>query len=128
MADGQCDHGDSVCRLGTHGQEAVGLLKKIDMQTNTACEALRSGQRLEVRYHGFTRVVEVHTCGITTADNRAIRVWQVRGGSVSNEPAGWKVLLLDEAISLGVLDEKSSAPRPGYRRGDRMFTTIFCQI
>ncbi|MEZ5849525.1 MAG: hypothetical protein R3D68_02580 [Hyphomicrobiaceae bacterium] len=98
------------------------------MQANTPCEALNQGRRLEVRYHGFTRVVEVHACGITTADNAAMRVWQVRGGSVSNERTGWKVLLLDEAISYGVLDEESAAPRIGYRRGDPLFSKIFCQL
>lgn len=94
----------------------------------TPCEALKSGRCLEVRYHGFTRVVEVHTCGVTTADNRAMRVWQVRGGSVSNEPRGWKVLLLDEAVSFGILDEKSEAPRRGYKRGDKLFSRIVCEI
>lgn len=98
------------------------------MHSSTPCEALKSGRRLEVRYDGYVRVVEVHTTGITTADNPAMRVWQVRGGSVSNEPVGWKVLLLNEAISYGVLDEKSDAPRRGYKKGDRLFTRIFCQV
>lgn len=98
------------------------------MDTNTPCEALRSGQCLEIRYHGFSRVVEVHTCGVSTADNRAMRVWQVRGGSESNEPVGWKLLLLDDAVSFGILSEKSSAPRHGYKRGDKAFSRITCQV
>ncbi len=81
------------------------------MHASTACEALKSGSCLEVRYDGFTRVVEVHAVGTSTAGNPVMRVWQVRGGSVSNEPVGWKLLRLDEARDLGILKEKSEAPR-----------------
>lgn len=70
------------------------------MHMSTACEALDSGLCLEIRYHGYTRTVEVHTCGINTKSNPAMRVWQVRGGSVRNEPVGWKMLRLDEAPQL----------------------------
>ena len=98
------------------------------MLMRTACDALASGHRLELRYDGFTRVVEVHTCGETTAGNDAMRVFQVRGGSVSHERTGWKLLRLDEASSGTVLDESSAAPRPGYKRGDPAFAQIVKQV
>lgn len=98
------------------------------MDAVTHCDALKSGRRLEARYHGFNRVVEVHTCGVTTANNKAMRVWQVRGGSVSNEPVGWKVLLLDEIQSYAILQEPSNAPRHGYKQGDKLFARIICQL
>jgi hypothetical protein len=98
------------------------------MHTSTACEALNKGCLLEVRYDGYTRHVEVHACGFTDGGNAIMRVWQVRGGSVSNEPVGWKLLRLDEAWALAILDEKSAAPRRGYRRGDRAMARIVCQI
>ena len=67
----------------------------LDLQT--ACTALRAKVCLQVSYDRYMRVVEVHACGYTK-ENRAIaRVWQVRGGSVSDEPVGWKLLRLDEA-------------------------------
>jgi hypothetical protein len=55
-------------------------------------------------------------------------VWQVRGGSVHNEPVGWKTLRIDEARSFGILSERSFGPRPGYRRDAKPFATIVCQL
>jgi len=98
------------------------------MHSTIPCSALRVRKCLEVRYDGFTRVVEVHAVGITAEGDAVMRVWQVRGGSVSQEPVGWKLLRLDEARSLGVLAEDSAAPRPGYRRDDAAMRAITCQL
>jgi len=98
------------------------------IHTSTPCAALAQKRLLEIRYDGFVRCVEVHACGLTKDGNAVIRVWQVRGGSVHNEPIGWKLLRLDEAIALAILDEASHAPRPGYRRGDKAMARIICQI
>jgi hypothetical protein len=83
---------------------------------------------LEVRYDGFTRVVEVHAVGVSTAGNPVMRVWQARGGSVSNEPGGWKLMRLDEALGVALLTERSLAPRTGYKFGDRAMQTVVCQL
>jgi len=56
------------------------------MWTQVACDALRSGQVLELRYDGYSRSVEVHAVGFTKEDNPVMRVWQVSGGSVSAGP------------------------------------------
>lgn len=98
------------------------------MLTDTACAALRERRLLEVRYDGFLRAVEVHAVGYTQDGNAVMRVWQVRGGSVSNERIGWKLLRLDEAISFGVTDEISQAPRADYRRHDSVMQRIVCQL
>jgi hypothetical protein len=98
------------------------------MWKNIACDALRSGYRLELRYDGFIRVVEVHAVGVTTAGNEAMSVYQVRGGSGSNERTGWKTMRLDEAFTANIIDEKSEAPRTGYKRGAAIFSYIFCQV
>jgi hypothetical protein len=98
------------------------------MWADIACEALRSGKRLELRYSGYSRVVEVHAVGVSTANHPIMRVWQVRGGSVSGERAGWKLMRLDEAYSAHIIDEVSEAPRRGYKPGDRDMTVIRCQL
>jgi hypothetical protein len=51
------------------------------MLAGTACEALRAGLCLELRYSGFSRIVEVHGVGVSTAGNPVMRVFQVRGDS-----------------------------------------------
>jgi hypothetical protein len=98
------------------------------MFANEACEALKAGRCLELKYDGYTRVVEVHAVGTSTAGNPVMRVWQVRGGSVHNEPVGWKLMRLDEASSVEILAEKSAAPRPGYKSGDKGMSRIQCQL
>jgi hypothetical protein len=101
---------------------------EIPMCTQTACEALRSGHVLRIEYDGYTRDVEVHAVGFTKDDNPIMRVWQVAGGSVSNEPVGWKLLRLDEATSAVVTHQRSLAPRAGYNPGDPVMSVITCQL
>lgn len=98
------------------------------MWKSQACDALRQGKRLELRYDGFTRIVEVHAVGTSEEGHDLMRVWQVRGGSVSNERIGWKLFRLDETFSPHLTDEKSEAPRKGYKRGDKAMRFITCQI
>lgn len=88
----------------------------------------QSGVRLELRYDGFTRVVEVHAVGVSTAGNPCMRVFQVRGGSISGEPVGWKLMTFDKAFSMHLTQEISQAPRQGYARNDRGMSRIFWQI
>ena len=98
------------------------------MWKSVASDALRQGKCLELRYDGFFRIVEVHAVGTSEQGNDLMRVWQVRGGSVSNERSGWKLFRLDEAFSAHLTDEKSEAPRRGYKRGDKAMRFIDCQV
>lgn len=59
---------------------------------STPIAALQAGVCLRLQYDGFQRIVEIHAVGISTANNPCMRVWQVRGGSVSGEPVGWKMV------------------------------------
>lgn len=98
------------------------------MWIDTACEALRAGRVLELRYDGWSRCVEVHAAGYTKDGNAVMRVWQIRGGSNSNEPVGWKLMRCDEGNSAHVSGEASHAPRGGYKRDDRAMARIVCQF
>ena len=98
------------------------------MHSGMACEALQKGVCLDLRYHGFTRTVEVHAVGISTADHPVMRCWQLRGGSKSHEPVGWKLLRLDEIAGVALTTEKSLAPRKGYKHGDRDMKRISCPL
>ena len=99
------------------------------MNPTIPCDALNAGRCLELRYDGYSRVVEVHAVGLSSEGNWLMRVWQVRGGSVTGERIGWKLMRLDEGFSAQILNEKSMAPRPGYKRGDPAMTgSIKCQL
>ena len=98
------------------------------MLSTIAQQAVRTKKCLELRYDGFTRVVEVHTVGLKNKGGEAMRVWQVRGGSVSGERTGFKLLDLDETFSAHVINEQSHAPRMGYKRGDTAFQNIYAQV
>jgi hypothetical protein len=92
------------------------------------CTALRAKKRLELRYDGFVRVVEVPAVGVTKEGNEVMRVWQVHGGSVSGQPRQFKLLRLDEAFTAHMTDQQSDAPRKAYKRGDPAMKIIYCEI
>jgi hypothetical protein len=98
------------------------------MWASIACKALESGRVLELRYDGYFRRVEVHAVGETRDGNEIMRVWQIGGGSVSNEPIGWKLLRLEDATNASISADRSAAPRKGYRRDDPAMTTMYCQL
>jgi hypothetical protein len=92
----------------------------------TACEAIEKARCLEIGYEGFVRIVEVHRLGIGPAGEHLISGWQLRGPA--NERMGWKLINLDEPLSLVLTDIPSRAPRPDYRRGAKQFIGIICQL
>ena len=98
------------------------------MWVQNACDALRTGHVLELRYDGFVRAVEVHAVGFTKDDNAVMLVWQISGGSSGNESVGWKMLRLDEASSAFITTTKSQAPRIGYKPGSDAMKIISCQL
>jgi hypothetical protein len=99
------------------------------MDASTPCAAIGAKRPLELRYDGYSRVVEIHAVGRSSEGHWLARVWQVRGGSVHNEPVGWKLLRLDECLSAHILDEESMAPRPGFKRRDvAMAGGIKCEV
>jgi hypothetical protein len=91
-----------------------------------ACEALDKGRCLEIGYDTFTRIVEVHRVGVSRAGEHILSGWQIRGPA--NERVGWKLLNLDEPVTLTLTNIPSQAPRPDYRRGAKQFIGIICQL
>ncbi len=98
------------------------------MLHNLPVAALQSGARLCLQYDGFTRIVEVHAVGVSTAGNPCMRVFQTAGGSVSGEPIGWKMMILDKSFSMHMTEEVAQSPRQGYAKNDRGMSVIFAQL
>ena|ERR1051325_2296097 len=94
----------------------------------TICDAISNLRVLQLSYDGYSRTVEPHAYGMSTANHEIVRVWQTAGGSVSNERTGWKLLRVDEIRSLMALPQTFTGPRPGYRKGDRDMRIIYCQL
>ena len=93
-----------------------------------AKQAIEKKLCLELSYDGFSRMVEVHAIGESSAGHVVMRAWQVEGGSVSNERMGWKMLRIDEVRSCILSGVSSDAPRPGFKRGDRQMRVIFAEV
>jgi hypothetical protein len=98
------------------------------MRSDTACDALKRELCLELRYDGYSRIVEVHAVGTAKDGSEIMRVWQVSGGSKSGQSRGWKILRISEALSAKVIDKISEAPRFGYEHGDKAMSFIRCEI
>jgi hypothetical protein len=96
------------------------------MWYSTACNAVDDSELLEATYESFACIVEVHRVGIDHAGGHIMSGWQIRGPE--NERVGWKLLSLDEPISLMLTDIPSLAPRPDYRRGAKRFLGVICQL
>lgn len=89
---------------------------------------MQSGVCLELRYDGYSRLVEVHAVGESRKGNICMRVFQIDGGSVSGETTGWKLMTIDKAYTLHLSETLSGAPRPGYSKGDRGMIVIYGEI
>lgn len=98
------------------------------MSKDAAVSAIESGLCLELRYDGFSRLVEVHAVGTSKTGQLCMRVYQVGGGSVSGERIGWKMMLIDKSFSAHLSATRSEAPRSGYKRGDRDMLTVYCEV
>ena len=95
---------------------------------NDICDAIDNLNLVSFHYDGYSRVVEPHTYGIKSDGRRALRAYQVRGGSESGEYVGWKIFHQDEMTAVAVLSESFSSARPKYKQRDSFFSTILCEL
>lgn len=94
-----------------------------------ALRAMATGLVLDVEYDGLSRLVEVHTVGLSKSGHPVMRVYQLEAGqSHSGNPSPWRLLSLDKVSSARLVDVKSYAPREGYRKGDAGMRHIFTEL
>lgn len=94
---------------------------------STVIQAIRDRKILELRYHGYSRIVEPHAYGRDKDDDEILRCYQTSGGSESGERVGWKLLKVREVFSLHLTKDIFSI-RPEYKRNDKAMVYIFEQL
>ncbi len=92
------------------------------------CSAISGRRVLSFSYRGHHRVVEPHAHGVSKAGNDVLRCFQISGTSESGDPVDWKLMLVEEIVSLSILEETFAGPRQGYRRGDKGMVRIYCEL
>ena len=91
------------------------------------CLAINERRVLELRYHGYSRIVEPHVYGEDKNSDEIIRCFQLAGGSESGERAGWKLLKLRDALVVHLAETRFEPP-PDYRRNDKAVRRTFCEV
>lgn len=94
-------------------------------------DAVENRRVLRIDYHeprGW-RLVEPFCCGITTAGNPGVRVYQINGPSKSHEGKHfWKLMRVDRIVSVEVTKETFSQTRPGYSPNDKGMERIYADF
>jgi hypothetical protein len=99
------------------------------MQTAlTLATAIQGRNLLFFIYGGFRRIVEPHTFGMDAKGHKALRAYQVGGGSESGEYIGWKQFHASEMYDVTLQAQTFAGPRPGFKRGDKAFASITAQL
>ena len=92
------------------------------------CNAIYNRRVLKFTYHGHPRVVEPHAYGLSRAENEVLRCYQIGGTSDSGRVPCWRLMVVDRIESLTVTKQHFDNVRPGYARGDKGMSTIFCEL
>jgi len=90
-------------------------------------KAITEKKLLSFYYNGGQRIIKPHCYGITTAGNEGLRGFQVSGYSSSGK-MGWKMFDLSKASNIEVLNDQFLNPEPGYKRGDKGMSSIYCEL
>ncbi len=91
-------------------------------------QAIKGHQMLEFTYKGFRRIVEPHTYGVDTKGHRALRAYQVGGGSASGSGPGWKLFHVDDMSGIRTTGQRFDRARPDYTRSDSGFRVIYAEL
>lgn len=91
-------------------------------------EAIKSKRILTFSYHGYSRTVEPHTYGIDKKGHPTLCGYQTRGGSRSGSIPDWRYYHDVDMIGLTVQKETFSGSRSGYKRSDKFFVSIYCEL
>lgn len=97
------------------------------MLDSSICRAMFERTLLTLSFKYGTGVVEPYCFGRTKDGNDLLRAYQVRGASEGGEPAGWRLFRFEDIVAMAVSDEPFF-PRAEFRRNERVFEQIHCQL
>lgn len=97
------------------------------IMNSTIAQSIAQNRVLELRYHGYSRIVEPHAYGRDKDGDEILRCFQTSGGSESGEKVGWKLLKVRDVFSLH-LTRDTFLTRREYRRNDKAMAYIFSQL
>ena len=98
------------------------------MYAPVICQAIKRHSLIQFSYDFAEITVEPYAYGATRGQREVLRAYQVAGGSLSNEPQGWKMFVVVEMYQLTVLEDTFANPRDGYTRNDKALHRVFCQV
>ncbi|OIQ92250.1 hypothetical protein GALL_258460 [mine drainage metagenome] len=93
----------------------------------TIITAVQNKEVLSFTYEGYTRVVEPHAVGVSTAGHKVLRCFQV-GGHHEKQNHNWDLVLLSKIVGLSATGQRFSSERLGYKGGDKGMITIYAQL
>lgn len=93
----------------------------------TIIAAINNRRTLSFRYDGYSRVVEPHAVGVSTAGSDVLRCFQTHGGHVK-AAHDWNNCLLSKIRDLTLTGESFTGERPGYKRGDKGMVHIYAEL
>lgn len=91
------------------------------------CDAINNHEYLEFSYDGYLRKVQPAAYGVSSAGNDVLRCYQVAGGHVTPGHE-WDLCKVSKITSLKATGEHFIGEPPGYKKGDRGMTTIYCEL
>lgn len=92
------------------------------------CLAIKTMNRLKIKYNGKERVIEPHAYGLDKNNNEKLRAYQLSGFSKRGKPSDWKLFTCDKIDNIIELNEPFQE-RPGYNpKGDPQIPQIICMI
>jgi hypothetical protein len=92
------------------------------------CNAIHNRCILTFTYDGHYRVVEPYAYGLSQTRSEVIRCYQMGGTSRSGKLPDWRLMEVAQIKFLTVTEEHFVGKRPGYKRGDKDMSTIFCEL
>ena len=95
---------------------------------STIIQAIYNCELLSFSYDGYTRVVEPHAYGVSTAGKTILRSYQVEGGHASGHSQPWHLFSLSKIVGLSSTGRKFSGARHDYKRNDSAMLKIYAQL